>query len=404
MTLATVRDPETGHPRVRLQPRKHRRLRAGHPWVYSNEIEMDAAARQLPRGSLVTLVNAGDEPLGTAMFNPHSLVAGRLLTAEADAIIDRVFLAERLRKAVDLRERLVTVPYCRLVHAEADGLPGLVIDRFGDIVVCQINAAGIERLEAELVAAVEEVLTPATIVLRNDAAVRGLEGLEGYVRVCKGKVGGPVLLEENGVRFFADVLGGQKTGWFYDQRENRAATAAVSRGGRVLDVYTYLGGFGIQAAAADASDVLMVDRSEQALELAARSADLNGVGDRCRFLRGTAFEEMARLREAGERFDLVISDPPAFVKSRKDLVAGLKGYAKMARLAAGLVAPGGFLFLGSCSHNVDVETFAEQVRHGIEHAGRNGRILRTAGAGPDHPVHPFLPESAYLKAQLLQLD
>ena len=394
----------TGHPVVRLQPRKHRRVSAGHPWVYSNEIEMTPQVRQLERGSLVTILNAGGDPVGTAMFNPHSLVAGRMLAAGPDVPVDRAFLAQRLRAAETLRDRLVPVPYYRLVHAEADGLPGLVVDRFGEIVVCQVNAAGMERLVPDLVAAVDEVLQPAAILLRNDGPVRALEGLDAYVRLAKGTLEGLQIVEENGVRFYASLAEGQKTGWFYDQRDNRAFVAGLARGARVLDLYTYLGGFGIQAAVRGAREVTFVDSSQPALDLAARSAELNGVAGVCRFVRASAFEEMARLGRSGERFDLVVSDPPAFVKSRKDLAAGLKGYLKMVRLAAGLVAPGGFLLAASCSHNVDIEAFAEQVRHGLEQAGRNGRILRTAGAAPDHPVHPFLPESGYLKAQVLQLD
>ena len=392
------------HPVVRLQPRKHRRVKAGHPWVYSNEIEMTPELRRLPRGGLVTLVNAGGDPLGTAMFNPHSLVVARLLTPEPDAAVDADFLAERLRRALLLRERLVGAPWYRLVHAEADGLPGLVIDRFGDVAAVQVNTAGMDRLEPDLLSALDAVLAPRAVVLRNDGAVRALEGLESYVRVAKGAIEGPVAVEENGVRFAADLLTGQKTGWFYDQRDNRAFVAGLSRGARVIDIYAYLGGFGIQAAAAGAREVTIVDRSQPALDLAAHSAALNGVAERCRFVRAGAFEEMERLAAIGERFDVVVADPPAFVKSRKDLGAGLRGYAKMVRLAAPLVAPGGFLLAASCSHNVETEMFALQVRQGLEQAGRNGRILRTAGAAADHPVHPFLPESAYLKAQVLQLD
>ena len=324
MSLALL-EPRVALPRVRLQSRKHRRIRSGHPWVYSNEIEMDAATKQLPRGTLATIENAAGEPLGTAIFNSHSLVVARLLTTEPDAAIDQDFFAVRLRDALSLRERLVDAPCYRLVHAEADGLPGLVVDRFGPALVCQVNTAGMEALTPHLLAALDDVVRPETIVLRNDGAVRGLEGLDGYVRVERGRLEGPQMLEENGVRFVADLRGGQKTGWFYDQRANRAFVASLSRGSRVLDVYAYLGGFGIQAAVAGAADVLIVDRSQPALDLAAQSAVLNGVAGRCRFERANAFEEMERLHRAGERFDVVVADPPAFVKSRKDLGAGVEG-------------------------------------------------------------------------------
>ncbi|MSO77820.1 MAG: class I SAM-dependent rRNA methyltransferase [Alphaproteobacteria bacterium] len=391
-------------PVVRLLPRQHRRVRDGHPWVYSNEIEMSVEARAIEPGRLVIVQNAGGEPVGTATFNPHSLVVARLLGHGAILDVDAAFLAGRLRRALALRERLFGEPYYRLVHAEADGLPGLIVDRFGDVVTCQTNTAGMERLLPDLLDALDRVLAPRAIVLRNDSSVRALERLDSYVRIAKGELSGPVEIRENGVRLFADPIGGQKTGWFYDQRDNRACVAGLCRGASVLDLYAYAGGFAVQAAVAGAAKAVALDRSEAALALAAEAARLNGVEARVETRRANAFEELERLGQAGERFDMVVADPPAFVKSRKDLQPGLRGYRKLARLAAAVVAPGGFLFAASCSHNVPVEAFAEQVRHGLTDAGRGGRILRGAGAAPDHPVHPFLPESAYLKSQLLQLD
>jgi 23S rRNA (cytosine1962-C5)-methyltransferase len=391
-------------PVLRLLPGRHKRLSHGHPWAYSNEIALDAAAKALEPGTLVRLEAAAGETLGVAFFNPHSLVAARLLSRDAEAAIDAPFLAARLSRAHALREALYREPYYRLVHAEADGLPGLAIDRYGDVLACQVNAAGMERLIEPLVAALEEVVRPRVVLLRNDAPVRALEGLASYVRCAKGELAAPVELVENGCRFLADLAGGQKTGWFYDQRENRAFMASLARGKRVVDLYCYSGGFAIAAAAAGAREVLGIDRSEAALALAERAAELNGVAPHCRFRRGPAFGEMERLAAADERFDLVICDPPAFVKSKRELAAGAKGYRKMARLAAALAADGGFVFLASCSHNMEPERFAEEVRRGLAQAGRNGRILRSAGAAPDHPVHPFLPETAYLKTIALQLD
>jgi 23S rRNA (cytosine1962-C5)-methyltransferase len=394
----------TDRPTLRLLPGRHKRLKHGHPWAYSNEIAMDAPAKALAPGTVVALESAEGESLGAAFFNPHSLVAARLLARDARAAIDRGFLAARLRAALALRETLYREPYYRLVHAEADGLPGLAIDRYGEVLACQVNAAGIERLRGELLAALEDVLAPRVVVLRNDSPVRALEGLELSVEIAKGELAAPVMLVENGCRFLADLAGGQKTGWFFDQRDNRAFVAALARGRRVLDLYCYSGGFAIAAAAAGAQEVLAIDRSEAALALAAKAAALNGVEARCRFERGQAFGETERLVREGARFELVICDPPAFVKSKRDLAAGAKGYRKLARLAAQLAAPGGFVFLASCSHNLEPERFAEEIRRGLAQAGRSGRVLRSAGAAPDHPVHPFLPESAYLKAQLLQLD
>jgi 23S rRNA (cytosine1962-C5)-methyltransferase len=396
-------DPKT-RPTVALQPGRHKRAEAGHPWVYSNEIVMDAAAKALPPGTLVTLRKAGGEALGVATFNAHTLVSARLLDRDAKQRIDRDYFAARLESALTLRRRLYAEPHYRLVHAEADGLPGVATDRFGDVLVTQINTAGMARLEEEFVAACDAVLAPRAIVLRNDSPARALEGLEPELRIAKGEIDGPIELLENGARFLADPREGQKTGWFFDQRDNRRFVAGLSAGARVLDLYCYAGGFAVTAAQAGADAVLALDRSEPALALAAASAQLNGVGERCRFQRADAFGELARLVDAGERFDVVIADPPAFVKSKKDLGPGLRGYRKLARLAATLVERGGVLFIASCSHNVEPPDFAEAVRRGLEDAGRSGRILRSAGAAPDHPVHPWLPESAYLKAQALVLD
>jgi len=403
-TRRAMSDDWKTRPTIALQPGRHKRAEAGHPWVYSNEIAMDAAAKALPKGTLVTLRKAGGEPLGVATFNAHTLVAARILDRDAKRPIDRAFFAARLEAALTLRRRLYGEPYYRLVHAEADGLPGVVADRFGDVLVTQLNTAGMALLEAEWIAACEAVLAPRAIVLRNDSPARALEGLEPELRVAKGAIDGPIELVENGARFLADPREGQKTGWFFDQRDNRRFVVGLSQGARVLDLYCYAGGFAVAAAKAGAAQVLALDRSEAALALAARAAEMNGVGERCRFQRADAFGEVSRLGAQGQRFDVVIADPPAFVKSKKDLGPGLRGYRKLARLAATLVAPGGLLFIASCSHNVEPPDFAEAVRRGLEDAGRSGRILRSAGAAPDHPVHPWLPESAYLKAQALVLD
>jgi 23S rRNA (cytosine1962-C5)-methyltransferase len=396
-------DPQQ-RPTVALEPARHKRAMAGHPWVYSNEVRMDAAAKALAPGTLITLAAADGRALGVATFNPHTLVAARILDRDAKREIGRDFFAERIERALALRRRLYDEPYYRLVHAEADGLPGLVIDRYGDVAVAQLNTAGMAALESEVVAALETTLAPAAIVLRNDATARATEALADAARVAVGEVEGPVELRENGATFLADVRGGQKTGWFYDQRENRRFVAALAPGARVLDAYCFSGGFAITAARAGAAAVLGVDSSEPALALAAAAASRNGLDERCRFARGDVFAELERLGRANERFDVVAADPPAFVKSRKDLGPGLRGYRKLARLAATLVAPGGILFLASCSHNVTVEDFGESVRRGLADAERTGRILRASGAAPDHPVHPDLPESAYLKALTLALD
>ncbi|MEO5374798.1 MAG: class I SAM-dependent rRNA methyltransferase [Alphaproteobacteria bacterium] len=412
MTTEQSPPPVSARPSIRLAAGMSRRLRRGHPWIFSNEVEMTAEARALPPGAVVTVVDAGGERLGVATFNPHPLIAARMLSRDPDATIDAAFLAARLRQALRLRDEMLDEPFYRLVHSEADGLPGLVVDRYGDVLACQVNTAGMESLLPELLEALDTVLAPSAVVLRNDGPFRTLEGLESYTRVVRGTreedvrgtIEEPVEVRENGARFLADLLHGQKTGWFYDQRDNRAFVARLARGRRVIDLYAYTGGFAVQAALGGATEVVAVDRSESALALAERAAELNGVAPRCRFVRAEAFGEMERLADQGERFGMVVCDPPAFVKSRKDLAAGLKGYRRMTRLGAGLVEPGGFLLVASCSHHATPEAFAEEVRHGLAQAGRTGRILRVAGAAPDHPVHPSLPESAYLKAMVIHLD
>jgi 23S rRNA (cytosine1962-C5)-methyltransferase len=261
-----------------------------------------------------------------------------------------------------------------------------------------------DRLAQALVEALTATLKPRAIVARNDSPVRELEGLAKESTLLAGTLEGPVEVAENGVRYLADPMGGQKTGWFFDQRDNRAFMASLARGRTVLDLYTYAGGFALQCAAREAAHVTAVDRSEASLSLAARAAEINGLSDRISFIRAEAFGEMERLAERRERFGIVIADPPPFVRSKSDLAAGAKGYRKMARLAAALVEPGGFLFAASCSHNIDAARFHEEIARGVQAADRAGRVIRSAGAAPDHPVHPELPESAYLKALVFQLD
>lgn len=392
-------------PTVRLKRGGDKRARRGHPWIYSNEIEMTAPLRALPPGIVLRVEAANGAPLGLAFFNPHPLIGARLLSRNADDDVGQAFFARRVSSAVALRERLFEVPFYRLVHAEADGLPGLVIDRFGDALSVQPNCAGAETALPQILGALDEVIDPKTVVVRRDSHARQIEGLEvAPPEIVKGGVSGPIRLEENGCDYFADLLAGQKTGWFYDHRENRAFAARLSQSARVLDLYCHSGGFGVLAAAKGAEAVTLCDRSELALDLAKGAADANKVTERCAFLRGEAFETLERLHAAGERFDVAVADPPAFVKSRRDLNAGLKGYRKLARLAAPLISPGGFLLLASCSHNVGQDAFLDECAHGIGLAGRSGRLIRAAGAGPDHPVHPQLPESAYLKALAFQLD
>ena len=400
----SLADDPTTRPSVTLLAGRHKRAEGGHPWIYSNEVRMDAAAKALTPGTIVTVRRADDSALGVAMFNPHTLLAARLFDRDAARPIGRRFFTRRLERALRLRDRLFEYPDYRLVHAEADGLPGLVVDRFAGVLVVQFNAAGIARLEPLILEALDALLTPDAVVLRNDSPARALEGLAPEAHVAKGTVGGPVVVRENGVEFLADPLEGQKTGWFFDQRDNRRFIATLAGRARVLDLYCFTGGFALQAARAGAASVRGIDSSASALELAAGAADRNALGKTCEFRRGDVFGEATRLAAGGERFDIVIADPPAFARSRKDVPSALRGYRKLARLAASVTATCGTLFLACCSHNVTEAEFAEAVRRGLGDAGRAARILRIAGADADHPVHPALPETAYLKAMTLALD
>lgn len=403
--ISPVPPPPPSPPRVFLQPGRDRRVALGHPWVYSNEIRMDAATKALPPGTVATLHRVDGKALGSGTFNPHALIAYRLFDRDPQIELDEGFFVRRLRRALDLRETLFAKPFYRLVHAEADGIPGLVADRYGDVFVLQVNTAGMQVLLPALLAALNDVFSPAAVVYRNDARVRALEGLEE--RASDFAVADAVLtvnVEENDLGFIADLASGQKTGWYYDQRDNRAFVAPLADGGRMLDSYCYGGGFAISAACRGAAEVVGIDSSQHALDLARKSADANGVGGKCAFIKAVAFSELERLDRSGERFRVVVADPPAFVKSRRDLNAGLRGYRKLTRLAAALVEPNGFLFIASCSHNVTAEAFSSEVARGLAATGRSGRIIRAGGAGPDHPVHPHLPETAYLKTLLLQVD
>jgi 23S rRNA (cytosine1962-C5)-methyltransferase len=384
----------SAHPTIRLKPKEGRRLRAGGPWAFSNEIEMSAAAKALAPGSVVNVAGDDGRPFGTGYFNANSLIAVRLMDPRPDIVLGRDFFAKRLARARALRDAVYAEPYYRLVHAEGDFLPGLTIDRFGDTYVVQISTAGMEALREPLLKA----LGGAEVILRADTPSRALEGLSSYVEGEAPRVA----VQENGIRYFADLAGGQKTGWYYDQRDNRAFIAGLAKGKTVLDAYCYTGGFALAAAKGGAKEVIGVDSSAPALALAEDSAAANGLS--AKFIKADVFEELERLGAAKETFDIVIADPPPFVKSRKDLEPGAKAYRKLARLAAKLVAPDGMLLLASCSHNIPPDRFAAECAHGIARAERRARLIRQSGAGPDHPVHPMLPESAYLKTLVYALD
>ncbi|ATJ84225.1 class I SAM-dependent rRNA methyltransferase [Halomonas beimenensis] len=384
---------------LRLKKNADRRLKAGHLWLYSNEIDTEATPlKAFAPGEQAVVEAANGKPLGVAYVNAHSLICARLVSRDPGQGLDRSLLVHRLNQALALRQRLFDKPFYRLVHGEGDLLPGLIIDRYGDILVVQLNTAGMEAVLEPLLDALEKVLGPRAVVLRNDTAGRRQEGLADGVEVIQGELPEAVELEENGVRFIAPVLEGQKTGWFFDHRANRAWLNGLVAGKRVLDLFSYVGGWGVQAAAHGASEVLCVDASDPALERVAENAALNGLHEQVAVGEGDAFEALAALKADGEQFDVVILDPPAFIKKRKDIPAGERAYGKLNREAMRLLGRDGLLLSASCSMHLAPERLVDVVRGAARHQDRHAQILFQGHQGPDHPVHPAIPETSYLKA------
>ena len=385
-------------PPLRLRKNEDRRLRAGHLWVFSNEVDVRATPlTDFEPGALAEVQDARGAPMGTAYVNPRSLIAARLVSRQRHRLLDGDLLRRRLGRALALRDAVFGRPFYRLAFGEGDGVPGLVVDRFGDVLVVQVTTAGMERVTDQIVDALRETVQPAGILLRNDTSGRALEGLESYVRTAHGEVPDVLQVEENGVRFEVPVTG-QKTGWFYDHRMNRARLAAYAPGRRVLDVFSYVGGWGVQAAAAGAAEVVCVDASAPALEFAERSAALNRVGDRVSTVRADAFDALMRLEADGARFGMVILDPPAFIKRKKDARAGEEAYRRANGLAMQLLEPDGILVSASCSYHMPREGLQDAMLRAGRRLGRDLQILEEGHQGPDHPVHPAIPETAYLKA------
>lgn len=394
----------TKRPTVHLKSGEERRIIAGHPWVYSNELQIGQDLKALKPGTIVTLRQADGNPLGLAFFNPKSLISCRVITRDHSVEIDAAFWHHRLQQALKLRERLVGIPYYRLAHAEADGFPGCVIDRYGDVIVLNISSAGMDNELDSLVASVNMTLDCRVILARGEGLARELEGLEPLNQVIKGNLDSPVDVIENNTRFECDPRAGQKTGWFFDQRDNRALISRLAKNAKILDVYCYMSGFGNQALKAGATSVLALDRSAPALEFAKRAAELNGTSSNLKTHLGDAFDLLPEIAREQERFDVVVADPPAFIKSKKDFHQGSRAYRKLARLASSCVSKDGILMICSCSHNMPADEFVKQVARGITETGRRARMLYHTGAAPDHPVHPGLPESAYLKALTFAIE
>ncbi|GAA0828289.1 class I SAM-dependent rRNA methyltransferase [Marinomonas arenicola] len=384
---------------IRLKGQADRRLRAGHQWIYSNEVDTNKTPlKQFTPGDQVVVETAQGKPLGIAMVNPNTLICGRLISRSVDTVMNKSTLVHRLKIALSLREIAYKGPYYRLVFGDSDGLSGLVVDRFADILVVQISTAGMERIKGEIVEALQDVIKPSAILMKNDGKMRQIEGLDSYVEEAFGTVPELVYLQENDVLFQAPVWDGQKTGWFYDHRENRKTMQNYCDGKRVLDVFSYVGGWGVQAAAAGATDVTFIDASESALSHVDANLKLNQYEGGSELMHGDAFEAMQSLIEDKQRFDVVVMDPPAFIARRKDIKAGEGAYHRANQLAMRLVAKGGILVSGSCSMHLETNRLHDIVRSNSRQLERFSQLIYRGTQAPDHPVHPAIEETEYLKA------
>jgi 23S rRNA (cytosine1962-C5)-methyltransferase len=389
-------------PVLRLKRNEDRRLHAGHLWIFSNEVDTQQSPLvKFKAGELVRVMAHNDRALGLAYVNPQSLICARLL--ETWKIPDAAWLEERMRAALRLREHMYQRPYYRLVYGESDGLPGLVVDRYGSACVVQIGTAGMELLKPQIQQALRKVLDCEALLFKNDSSAREMEGLPSYVEAAMGNFDELAAVLEDGLEFQAPLAVGQKTGWFFDQAANRRALPNyVRKGSRILDVFSYVGAWGVRAAMSGAREVLCVDSSASALEIAAANADRNGVKVATR--RGDAFDVLEELVGQGARFDVVIIDPPAFAKRKKDLPKALAAYKRLNQLAIQAVADDGILVSCSCSFHVSAEDLQEAIAKAARGADKHLQIIQMGGQAPDHPVHPAIPETRYLKAYFCRVS
>jgi 23S rRNA (cytosine1962-C5)-methyltransferase len=389
---------------LKLKKNQERRLRAGHCWIYSNEVDTSQTPlKGLQAGQAVDILSDRGKWLGSGYVNPNTLICARLVSRDPAHRLDQSLLIHRLNIALGLRDALFPAPYYRLVYGEADGLPGLIVDRYGDALVVQLTTAGMEALKDQVIAALDKVLRPAVIVLRNDLASRDLEGLEQYIEVAKGTVSTQTEVIEGDARFAVSLTEGQKTGWFYDQAANRDRLMKYVAGKRVLDVCSYVGAWGVRAALGGAASVTCVDVSASALEQAQANAELNAVAGKLSVAQGDAFSTLKAMRQAGEQFDVVVVDPPAFIKRRKDLKEGTLAYRRLNEVAMALLGREGLLASASCSFHMDRDTLLRTLQQGARHVDRSLQLLEYGQQGPDHPIHPAIAETAYLKAYYLRV-
>jgi 23S rRNA (cytosine1962-C5)-methyltransferase len=386
------------YPALFLKKNEDKRLRQGHLWVFSNEIDNQRSAlEQFVPGDVVTVNDSGGKALGIAYVNPNALICARLLTRKTNSSIGENFFKTRLSQALNLRQRLFDKPFYRLVFGESDGLPGLVIDRYDGVLSVQITTAGMEKHKALLVKVLIELVQPSAILLKNDNSQRQLENLSLEPELAYGELPARLLIEENNTRFLINVADGQKTGWFYDHRCSRGQFAQYTQGLKVLDLFSYAGAWGITAAVAGAAEVTCVDSSETALALAAESAELNQVQQKMQFVRSDVFEFLKQAREQNQHYDAIVLDPPALIKRKKDHKAGYEAYRRLNHLALQVLSNDGLLVSASCSHHLSRENLHEILRSSARHIDRHLVFFAQGGQGPDHPVLPAMPETEYLK-------
>lgn len=387
---------------ITIAPSSHKRFVSGYPWLYNNEILPNNQTKSMVPGQLVQVLLHGN-PLATGYFNKHSLISFRVLSRNPEEPIDTQFFKNRLQEALHLRERFFNKPFYRLIHAEGDLLPGLIIDRFDSVFVLQINTQGMEKLKDFIISALQELFNPTTLYIKRESAIRKMEGLSIEPPEIIGNPIQTLTVEENDVTFKIDISEGQKTGWFYDHRENRKIIANLAKDNTILDYYCYSGGFSLQAATKGAKKVIGVDRSSYALQNAKESATLNQVDSKCEFIESDVFEDMDKRLNNLERFDIVVLDPPAFVKTKKDLPTGLKGYEKLITKGLQLTEKDGLLLIASCSYHVKELDLKNLLSRALYKTNRVGKIVQRLSAGCDHPVHPALEESEYLKGLLVSV-
>lgn len=390
---------------LRLKKNEEKRIKQGHAWVFSNEIDTKITPlKEFEAGEVVIVESANSKAIGIAYINPQTLICGRILSRNIKTKFNQAFIKKRIQTALSLRELNFDKPYYRLVFGDADGLPGLIIDRYADVFVAQITTAGMEKVKGDITATIKNLFQPQALVYRNDVAIRNLEGLDLYEEVALGKLPDQVILEENGAKFIIPVQSGQKTGWFYDHRMARKRLQALAKGKTVLDVFSYLGGWGIEAAISGAVEVVCVDSSATALDGVDKNAILNGIANKVTTLEGNAFDALKMLISEVKKFDIVIIDPPAFIKRKKDIRSGTDAYRRINELALRLVEYGGILVSASCSQHMTRSSLINQVQLAARHVDRSVQLFDQAHQAPDHPIHPAIPETEYIKTLFFKVE